>query len=168
MQPASKAFVAMLWLIIVSNCKPEGEVKNHDAKSDQIIGVWDSKYMYVVQNTLDGSSTSRILNVTPEDYGQVLELQTARAYFYQDESYFEEYIGVDGSVLKRDSGKWTITGDTITISQFDPSGIMKVLKYHLEISGDTAIFNAIMDYDGDGAVDDTFRGTSVRVDPQKE
>jgi len=45
---------------------------------------------------------------------------------------------------------------------------MKVLKYHLEINGDTAIFNSLLDYDGDGAEDDTFKGTSVRVEPQKE
>ena len=168
MHPANKAFITMLCLIIISSCKPEVESKNIETISDQIIGIWDSKYMYVVQETLDGSTTSRILNVTPEDYGQVLGLQTARTYFNQDESYIEEYIGVDGKVVKRDSGKWTITGDTITISQFDPTGSMKVLKYHLEINGDTAIFNSLLDYDGDGAEDDTFKGTSVRVEIQKE
>ncbi len=168
MQPASKAFVTMLCLIIISNCKPEDENINRDSKSDQIIGIWDSKFMYVIQKTVDGSPTSRILNITPEDYEQILELQTTRTYFNQDDSYFEEYIGVDGSVIKKDSGRWTIFGDSITISQFDPSGSIKVLNYHLKINGDTAIFNSLMDYDGDGAVDDTFRGTSVRVNPQKE
>lgn len=137
-------------------------------KSDQIIGIWESKFMYVIQETVDGSTTSRILNVTPEDYEQVLELQTVRAFFNEDESYFREYIGVDGNVVKIDSGKWVITGDTITISLFSSSGSIKIINYHLEIRGDTAIFNSLMDYDGDGAEDDTFRGTSVRVDIQKE
>ncbi|MCZ6521337.1 MAG: hypothetical protein O6848_07580 [Bacteroidetes bacterium] len=124
--------------------------------------------MYVVQETLDGSTTSRILNVTPEDYEQVLGLRTVRAYFNEDESYYGEFIGVDGKVVKSDSGKWAITGDTITISQFDTSGSMKIINYHLEIRGDTAIFNSLMDYDGDGTEDDTFKGTSVKVDAQKE
>ena len=168
MQPASKAFITMLCLIIISSCKPEIESNNHETKSDQIIGIWDSKYMYVVQETLDGSTTSRILNVTPEDYEQVLGLRTVRAYFNEDESYFGEYIGVDGNVVKSDSGKWAIKGDTINISQFDPSGSMKIINYHFEIRGDTAIFNSLLDYDGDGAEDDTFRGTSVKVDHQKE
>ncbi len=137
-------------------------------KSNQIIGIWESKFMYVIQETVDGSTTSRILNVTPEDYEQVLELQTVRAFFNEDESYFREYIGVDGNVVKIDSGKWVITGDTITISLFDPSGSINIINYHFEIRGDTAIFNSLMDYDGDGAEDDTFRGTSVRVDIQKE
>ena len=167
MQSACKAIITILCLII-SSCNPQGEVRNLEAKSDQIIGIWDSKFMYVIQETVDGTATSRILNVTPEDYEQVLGLQTARTYFNQNASYFEEYIGVDGNVLKRDSGKWAISGDTITISQFDHSGSIIVFNYHLVISGDTAIFNSLMDYDGDGAEDDTFRGTSVRVDSQKE
>jgi len=168
MQPANKAFITMLCLIIISSCKPEVESKNIETISDQIVGIWDSKYLYVIQETLDGSAISRILNVTPEDYEQVLGLRTVRTYFNEDESYFGEYIGVDGNVVKSDSGKWVITGDTITIFQFDPSGSMKIINYHLEIRGDTAIFNSLMDYDGDGAEDDNFRGTSVRVDAQKE
>ena len=168
MKSVCKAFIIMLCLIIISSCNPEVESKNHETKSDQIIGIWDSKFMYVIQETVDGSTTSRILNVTPQDYEQVLGLQTARAYFNEDESYFRAYIGLDGNEIKSDSGKWAVTGDTITISQFDPSGNMKIIKYHLEIRGDTAIFNSLMDYDGDGEEDDTFRGTSVRVYPQKE
>jgi len=168
MKSGCKAFITMLCLIVISSCKPEVESKNHETKSDQIIGIWDSKFMYVIQETANGSTTSRILNVTPEDYGQVLRLRTVRAYFNEDESFIQKYIGVDGNVVKSDSGKWAITGDTITISQFDLSANMKIINYHLEIRGDTAIFNSLMDYDGDGAEDDTFRGTSVRVDPQKE
>lgn len=168
MQPANKAFITMLCLIIISSCKPEVESKNIETNSGQIIGIWDSKYMYVIQETLDGSAISRILNVTPEDYEQVLGLRTVRTYFNEDESYFGEYIGVDGNVVKSDSGKWAITGDTITIFQFDSSGSTKIINYHLEIRGDTAFFNALLDYDGDGVEDDTFRGTSVKVDAQKE
>ena len=158
----------MLGLILIGSCTPEGESKIHETKSGQIIGIWESRFLYVIQQTVDGSTTSRILNVTPEDYEQVLGLRTVRAYFNEDDSYFGEYIDVDGNVVKSDSGKWAISGDTITISQFDPSGSMKIINYHLEIRGDTAVFNSLLDYDGDGAEDDTFRSTSVRVNPQKE
>jgi len=129
-----------------------------------LVGTWDSRYLKVTVNTVQGTDSTGSVNVNPLNYEQIVGLKTARAYFKEDGTYVEHYLKPDGTIAYAQQGYWSIHEDTVVTSVYKPLKSQSVYRYHMKIHGDSAVFTSLMDYDGDGQEDDEFWGVSIRVD----
>ncbi|MDJ0644498.1 MAG: hypothetical protein QNJ57_00805 [Flavobacteriaceae bacterium] len=152
------SIIAIIFLSLLNSCKKEVP----RTKREMLTGEWESKYMYVKKNTFNNSDSTVIVDVNPDNYKEILNLSTAIVDFKKRGSFTEKYIGVNGDTLFEQQGYWSFVGDSIIMSVYKPLKSQSVLKYHIVIEGDTAKFNSVMDYDGDGSEDDEFKGISIR------
>ena len=143
----------------------EGSQETARVHQEDIIGKWRSEYLEVNIETYKGSDSTVVLDVTPENYEETIGLQTAVVVYRPDGSYKEDYIGLDGKPKYSQSGYWFLLGDTIVLAIYKPLTRQAVQRYHVQLENHRGTFTSLMDYDGDGAEDDDFRGVSVKMKP---
>jgi hypothetical protein len=89
-----------------------------------------------------------------------LHIKPIRTHFLADGSYYSEYRDVKDSLVMRPAGTWTISGDSLTMSQSTPQAAVYTVQ--VSIRHDIATFSGLIDFDGDGKRDDEYYGVQKK------
>ena len=122
----------------------------------QIIGQWRNDSLYIGVDSHNNTDSTIIAETNSANWEEKLHIKPIRTYFSSDGSYYSEYRNLRDSVFKRPSGTWFIKGDSIIINEVTPEST--ILRLHLTINGNLATFEGMIDFDGDGHVDERYFG----------
>ena len=89
-----------------------------------------------------------------------LGIKPIRTHFMEDGTYHSEYLNSKDSIVRRPSGTWFIKGDSLTMTELTPE--KSVLKVQLKINNDHATFSGLIDFDGEGILNDEYFGVQKR------
>lgn len=121
----------------------------------QLIGEWRNIALRIKRNIHDKVQPA-IVEADSANWETKLGIKPIRTHFKTDGSYYSEYFNLKDSLIRLASGTWTIKNDSLTMIQLFPDkGIEKV---HLTIRNNVATFTGIIDFDGNGKLDDDYFG----------
>jgi len=129
--------------------------------SQQLIGEWRNESLKIKINSFnntDSTITSESKNAT--EWEKNLHIKPIRTFFKSDGTYYSEYRTLGDSLFRKPSGTWIIKGDSIIMNELQPE--KGVFKLHVSINNDIATFQGLIDFDGDGKMDDEYFGTQKK------
>ena len=101
------------------------------------------------------------LIVTREEWESKLKIKPIRTFFREDSTWNSAHYNLNDSLVYNPSGKWWVQGDSIVMLQTFPSP--DTTLYFLTLKSDTASFESLLDWDGDGKKDDRYLGRQLKV-----
>jgi hypothetical protein len=129
----------------------------------QLIGEWRNQSIRIRLNIYDKAANPVVVEADSSSWEARLQIKPIRTHFKNDETYTSEYRNLKDSVIKTASGKWDIKGDSLTMNQLQPE--KSTLKLHLSIIKNKATFSGIIDFDGNGKLDDEYFGVQKKFTP---
>lgn len=127
------------------------------ALDKQILGAWNNTLLKVKINTaLNGDSTGYI-DVDESNWERVLKTKPMSTYFNEDGTYRLEYKGIKDSVVVASAGTWYVVNDSIFMNQKQPDATF--FQYQVTVKDNIATLSGLVDWEGDGKVDDEYTGT---------
>lgn len=125
---------------------------------EALTGQWRNVYVKMTLHTRtdDNSDTSMVMEADSTNWAARLGIQPIRTYFEKGGTYYSEYRDLKDSIVRRPSGNWSIKGDALTMYQLSPSKTVTTL--HVAVTGGRAAFSGLIDFDGDGKLDDAYYG----------
>lgn len=135
--------------------EPNGEAPTTNSSiplDSFLIGNWENMSLEVVINTIDGADSSYTLLVPVGGWEEKLGIKPIKTTYESNNTYRSEYRDVSDSLVQVTRGIWNVFGDTLLL--IEPNG---TYEYEVRYRDSLAEFHALLDWDGDGAVDDTYR-----------
>ncbi len=123
-----------------------------------IVGEWVNVSMRVWVKTYNQSDTSFIVDINEDNWEMKMTVKPIITTIYEDGTYISEFRNSFDSLIYQPKGSWMIDGDTLIMEDHQA-----VYKYHVFVDGDRAEFKSILDWDGDGQVDDEYFGVQRRM-----
>ena len=161
-----KLFIIPLATVILYSCsgnkKEEATVEATDSAkaatnlSTQILGEWKSSTLNVKINTALNSDSTEVIDVNEENWERVLKTKPLKMTFTDDGNYMTEFPNKE-SAIKASSGKWYMVNDSIYLNQKQPD--VMSFQYKTTIDNNMLTFSGIVDWEGDGKVDDNYTST---------
>jgi len=145
-------FFLIIFSTIINACGQQNNL------SQQLIGEWRNESLRIKINSFnntDSTITSESKNVA--EWEKNLHIRPIRTFYKSDGTYYSEYRTLSDSIFRRPSGTWVIKGDSITMNELQPE--KAVFKLHVFIKNSIATFQGLIDFDGDGKMDDEYFGT---------
>jgi hypothetical protein len=149
-----KYYSLLTVLILAVVCVTAFSAIPQESLSKQLIGEWRNIYLKIKLNINDAKST--VMEVDSSNWEARLKIKPIRTHFMADGSYYSEYFNLKDSIVRRTSGTWAIKYDTLTMAEVKPE--KSTLKLHISIAKNRATFSGIIDFNGDGKVDDEYYG----------
>ncbi len=123
-------------------------------------GQWENMSMRVVVNTFNRSDTSFIVDINEENWELKMTIKPILTTILNDGTYTSEFRNSFDSLIYRPKGTWLLDGDTLIMEDQQAT-----YKYQIFIDGSRAEFRSIMDWDGDGDMDDEYFGIQQKIAP---
>ncbi len=123
----------------------------------QIIGEWRNTSLKVKINTALNSDSTGYIDVDETNWERVLKTKPMKTVFSEDGTYKLADGSIADSTVSVSSGTWYVLNDTIFMNQKQPDAIF--FQYHIGIKDNVATLNGLVDWEGDGKVDDEYNGT---------
>ena len=120
----------------------------------QLIGEWRNVYVKITLH--NKTKPIQTMEADSTNWEARLGIKPIRTHFIQDGTYYSEYLNGKDSIVRRPSGTWNIKGDSLTMTQVKPD--QSVLKVQVKINGDHAAFSGLIDFDGEGVLNDEYFG----------
>jgi hypothetical protein len=117
------------------------------------IGEWTNVSMRIWVKTYNQSDTSFIVDINEENWDLKMTVQPIVTTVFEDGTYISEFRNSFDSLMYRPEGTWMIDGDSLIMEDHQA-----IYKYKIFIDGDLAEFKSVVDWDGDGDVDDEYFG----------
>jgi hypothetical protein len=119
-----------------------------------IVGEWRNIYLkLIIHHKNDAPQT---MEADSSNWEARLHIKPIRTHFQRNGSYYSEYFNLKDSLVRRTTGIWTTTGDSIIMTEQTPD--KSVLRLHLKIENNVATFNGLIDFDGEGISNDEYYG----------
>ena len=119
-----------------------------------IVGEWRNVYLKLVVNNKSKPTTTILVDST--NWETKLGIKPIHTTFSPNGTYHSEYYNLKDSIIKKSAGNWSIKGDSITMAQQTPS--KTIYTYLVSISNGYATFHGIIDFDGEGVLNDDYYG----------
>jgi len=119
-----------------------------------IVGEWRNVYLKLEIHNKSKPTTTMLVDST--NWETKLGIKPIHTNFLANGTYHSEYYNLKDSIIKRSTGNWSIKGDSITMAQQTPSKTL--YTYHVSISNGYATFHGIIDFDGEGLLNDDYYG----------
>lgn len=134
-----------------------------DVLTNVIIGTWEAHSLSITMPTHGDSDTTRFLQITPENWNEIVGLEPVKTYFLANGQYYAEYYDLDGNLMKRPKGLWVVNGNTLMYDEKEPARnrFFQEVQY---LDNNFFQFSFIMDYDGDGELDDKAVSVSRKLE----
>ena len=144
------AGLAVCFIVFMSASK-----NRQGSLSSQLIGEWRNVYVKIIihNKTKAGATT---VEADSTNWEARLGIKPIRTQFMEDGTYYSEYRNKKDSLVRRPSGTWSITGDSLTMTQLKPD--KSLLKVHVKIDNNHATFSGLIDFDGEGVWNDEYFG----------
>ena len=124
-------------------------------------GKWNNLYLNVKVDSKKNTAEQEELIVTREEWESKLKIKPIRTFFREDSTWNSAHYNLNDSLVYNPSGKWWVQGDSIVMLQTFPSP--DTTLYFLTLKSDTASFESLLDWDGDGKKDDRYLGRQLKV-----
>ncbi|SHN31084.1 hypothetical protein [Mucilaginibacter sp. OK098] len=125
-----------------------------DSLTSRLIGEWRNVYVKIIIHNKNKPAATMEADST--NWEARLGIKPIRTHFMEDGTYYSEYRNKKDSLVRRPSGTWNIKGDSLTMTQLKPD--KNILKVQVKISNDHATFNGLIDFDGEGVLNDEYFG----------
>lgn len=157
-----------VWIIAVIlflfSCNNASDKKYNS--SEQLIGEWNNLSMRVETNSKNNSDSNEVFDVPQGQWKQMLKIKPIRTFFRADSTYKSDYYNLKDSLVRTTSGRWWVEGDKLVWLEKMPSVDSSV--YTVKVANDTASFETMLDWDGDGKKDDKYFGKQIKVSSAKK
>ena len=141
--------------------KEQSQPVDDTTKSQKLIGEWNNLYLNVKVDSKKNTAEQEELIVTREEWESKLKIKPIRTFFREDSTWNSAHYNLNDSLVYNPSGKWWVQGDSIVMLQTFPSP--DTTLYFLTLKSDTASFESLLDWDGDGKKDDRYLGRQLKV-----
>ena len=147
-----------LLLVGAASCQKEKETTETDIKTE-LPGTWESVSINVKVNTVNNTDSSYVFDVTEKNWSRTLGIQPIKT-FYKNENnnYISEYYDLNDSLINVTRGKWYVFGDSLTLVTPEAT-----YEYEVSLDGGRGTFRSLMDWDGDGQMDDEYNGVQRKI-----
>jgi hypothetical protein len=154
-------FVLTIALIFSCNNSEEKAREKKTVEATKLIGEWNNLSMRVEINSKNNLDSNEVLTVERHEWESRLKIKPIRTFFRVDSTWNSAHYNLEDSLVYNPSGKWWLLGDSIVMAQSFPSP--DTTLYLLKLEGDTAIFDAYLDWDMDSKRDDRYLGRQLKV-----
>ena len=141
--------------------KEQSQPVDDTSTSQKLIGEWNNLYLNVKVDSKKNTAEQEELIVTREEWESKLKIKPIRTFFREDSTWNSAHYNLNDSLVYNPSGKWWVQGDSIVMLQTFPSP--DTTLYFLTLKSDTASFESLLDWDGDGKKDDRYLGRQLKV-----
>ena len=162
---------AMVLISMLFSCSPRSadtkESSNESSDSvsnaknknlqEALPGEWRNLSMTVNMKSVNNSGQDSISAVPEGEWETILNIKPIRTIFSQDGTFQSEYRNLSDSVIFVSAGTWTVTGDTLSMTESGSTN-----HYFIRIANGKAEFTGYIDWDGDGESDDLYVGIQKR------
>ena len=126
-----------------------------------ILGSWENVGVEVYTHSKKDSNMEVILNVSEENWEKEMKFKPIVTTFNDDHTYISEYRNLEDSVFRVVKGTWELMGDSLYLDQTIPS--WESYAYKFSLKNGLAVFESILDWDGDGVKDEKYLGTQRKT-----
>lgn len=126
-----------------------------------LVGRWENIGLHVTIHTFHNSDSTVVIDLTEDNLRRGFATKPFVTIIHDDGTYTVEIRSQSDSLVAKSSGEWKVESDSLIMKQLNPSPALFV--YHVKISGNTAEFRTMVDYDHDGKVDDELLSLSRRI-----
>ena len=153
--------ILVLFVAIAFNCSDsQTPGVKEETKAPDLIGEWNNIYLKIDTYSKKNTDSTETLEVTAAEWNDKLKIKPIRSFFRADSTWNSAHYDLKDSLFYDPSGKWWVNGDKLTMLQLKPS--VDTTVYTLSIKKDTATFEAMIDWDGDGKKDDRYYGRQIK------
>ena len=135
--------------IVVASCS------SYDYE-EKLLGEWYNESLRVDIDALDGQTDS-VFFVPAGSWEEILQIKPILTTYKSDGTYESVYTRLDGSLLQRASGQWSMRGDSLYLTS---QGL--TTGYHFEWQEGKGLFEGYLDWDTDGHPDDFYSGVQIK------
>ena len=142
-----------------SNNQPQDAASTADTKDSlqkQLLGEWNYTSMKVKINTALNSDSTAYVDINEGNWEKELKTKAPKAVFNEDLTYYVEYKNLKDSIIRGAAGTWYVINDSLTMNQKQPDNTS--FLYKVAINNGIAEFTGVVDWEGDGKVDDEYTG----------
>lgn len=131
---------------------------NIDLKKE-LPGTWESVSLNVVINTVGNADSTEIFNVEEANWTRKLGMPPVKTKFFAEgNKYVREFRNLQGALTDTLRGRWNVFGDTLML--IEPSA---TYQYVTDFKNGKLELNSMVDWDGDGEVDDEYKAIERKV-----
>ena len=125
--------------------------------ADDLIGEWQNTYIKVTMNSFNGITDSvRIMEANSSNWEDVIKMKPISTFFDADGTYHSDHYSLNDTLLFSAMGTWYAVDDTLVLDQTTPN--VGIYRFKTEVNNGEATFSALVDFDEDGMIDDTYLG----------
>ena len=149
----------ILFCCIMSSAFTQSPIPPTGKLAQQLTGEWRNQYLKIKLRSAKTDSVE-VVEADTSNWEAKLQIKPIRTYFIKDGTYHSEYRNLKDSIFRKASGLWAIKGDTLVMTQTQPSH--SVLKLHVQIDKQWATFHGMIDFDGEGKLNDEYFGVQKK------
>ncbi|MCB0705172.1 MAG: hypothetical protein KDC34_07670 [Saprospiraceae bacterium] len=124
-----------------------------------LIGTWENISLEVIVNSFNNTDSSFSILVPRGSWEEKLGIKPIKTTYDGNNTYQSEYRNPSDSLIRTTRGIWNIFGDTLMLIEPEAT-----YEYKVRIRESMAEFQSILDWDGDGKFDDSYKGTQIKID----
>ncbi len=161
-------FPIKLWVSVLAltfsgvACQQESKSSKQDPSPVELQtylpGTWEAVSISVDIPSVDSTDYDSVFTVSEEYWVDKFRIQPVKTFFQPDKKYRQEFRNSVDSLLNEVKGIWNVFGDTLMLIEPNATN-----TYLVNINKGLATFNAVVDWDGDGAEDDTYKAVHRKV-----
>lgn len=121
-------------------------------------GTWEAVSIHVDIPTVDSTAYDSVFTVSEEYWVTKFQIKPVITIFQPDNKYRQEFRNGQDSILNEVKGIWNVFGDTLMLIEPNSTN-----TYIVDINKGLATYNALVDWDGDGASDDAYRAVHRKI-----
>lgn len=138
----------------------DSDTVSQEGLDKKLIGSWKNTALKVKINTaLNGDSTGYI-DVDESNWERVLKTKPMTTTFTEDGTYSLQYVNMSDSAIIASSGTWYVLNDSLFLNQKQPD--VTHFQYKVDLGNNTAKLTGLVDWEGDGEVDDEYEASLAK------
>ena len=156
-------FLSGYLLLAILSCQTAESTENEESiestisLEDYIVGEWENVSLEVVVNSHNNTDSSFSILVPKGSWEEKLGIKPIQTHYDSNNTYQSVYRSLNDSIVQTTRGIWNVFGDTLMLIESDAT-----YEYSVRLRDSLGEFRAILDWDGDGKIDDTYKGIQVK------
>ncbi|MGI9542033.1 MAG: hypothetical protein ACR2MX_02175 [Cyclobacteriaceae bacterium] len=123
-----------------------------------ILGTWENVSLTVTISTVNNTDSTKTGYIPRKEWEARLKIKPILTTYSEDGTYASEYRDLNDSLINKNQGLWTVSGDSLALTSDDITTM-----YRVECKNDTAIFTGYLDWDSEGNFDDLYEGVQRKL-----
>ncbi len=157
------------WLLIVSfscfiwSCQNQTDNNSREENTNpdlisELPGTWEAVSIKVNMPSVYSTEIDSVFEVSEEYWVEKFSIKPVVTIFQADKKYIQRFRNSQDSLLNEVKGIWNVFGDTLMLIEPNSTN-----SYIVQLDKGLITFNSDVDWDGDGAQDDTYQGVHRKI-----